>query len=70
MRLLGLKVQKTCIRLRCGLPARGHRRSSLVSLGIMTVQAIFIFQSLIYFKENIHLDNELGSSHNYATYFK
>lgn len=62
MRLL--KLQKVCVRLMCGLPFHGHCRSSFVRLGIMTVTALFIFQSL---KENSHLYDELGSSHTYKT---
>ena len=62
-----LKLQKLCVRLMCNLPYRGHCRSTFVELGIMTVPAIFIFQCLLYVRENCHLYDALGSTHNYAT---
>lgn len=61
------KLQKLCVRLMCSLPYRGHCRSSFVELGIMTVSAIFILQCLLYVKENSHLYDALGSTHDYAT---
>lgn len=61
------KLQKVCVRLMCGLPVHGHCKPSFVKLNIMTVQAIFIFQCLLYIKENVHLYDELGSTHNYDT---
>lgn len=62
-----LIFQKKCVRLMCGLPPRGHCRPSFIRLGIMTVPAIFIYQTLLYIKENTHLYNELGSSHDHQT---
>ena len=60
-------LQKLCIRLICGLPSRAHCRLSFIELGIMTVPALFIYQCLLYIKENFNLYEALGSSHNYST---
>lgn len=64
-RLLGL--QKKCVRLMCGLSELAHCKLIFVQLGIMTVPAIFIYQCLLYMKENCHLYDSLGCMHNYTT---
>lgn len=61
------KLQKKCLRLMCGIPPRGHCRESFKSLKIMTVPALFVYQCLIYVKENYSSFVEHNMCHSYNT---
>lgn len=61
------KLQKKAVRLLYSLPPRSHCKPSFKSLKIMTLPAIFVFQCLIYIKENRENYPEHSKYHPYNT---
>ena len=60
-------LQKRAIRLICGLPFRSHCKMSFKQLKIMTLPALFVFQCLMYVKENASSFTIQSEVHNYNT---
>lgn len=61
------RLQKKGIRLMSGIPPRGHCREIFKYLRIMTVPALFIYQCLIYVKENYCNFPKHNMCHSYNT---
>ena len=60
-------LQKRAVRLICRLKLRDHCKASFKKLKIMTLPSIFIYQCLLYIKENISILLTQTQRHNYNT---
>lgn len=49
------------------LPRKTHVKEYFISLKIMTVYGMYIYQTIIHFKEREHTLKPLGSTHEYNT---
>lgn len=59
--------QKRAVRLICKVAPRTHCKPLFIRLNIMTVPCLFIFQCLIYVKNNISNFSQNSDVHNYNT---
>ena len=61
------RIQKKAVRLMCGLPQRSNCINSFKDLQIMTLPNLFVFQCVLYIKENYSQYTEHGTCHEYYT---
>lgn len=64
-RLFGL--QRKAVRLLGGLGYRDDCRAAFRQLGILTLPSLYIFESLLHVRNNIHLFPTHGDMHDYST---
>ena len=60
-------IQRRAIRIVAGLPYRADCRPAFRELNILTFPALFIYECLLYIKQNIHIFDKFGDFHAYNT---